>query len=154
LALVVAASVALSFAIAWASYQPLRRRTEEELNASALERSHLMETIRASTTIKVMGREAEREGAWRNLYADAINAGFSVGKYQIGVDFAQSLITGLQTVLVIALAARTIIAGAGFSVGMLFAFLSFRQTFTDRANTLIKQGMQFALLSVHLDRLG
>ncbi|MEZ5996985.1 MAG: peptidase domain-containing ABC transporter [Hyphomonadaceae bacterium] len=154
LALIVVGAVALSFLAAWAVYRPLRDRSEEEIYASAIERSHLMESIRASTTIKIMGREPERESAWRNLYAKVINAGFSVGKYQIGLEFTQTLITGLQTALVIYLAARSIIAGDGFSVGMLFAFLSFRQTFTDRANALIKQGMQFQLLSLHLERLG
>lgn len=154
LAGVVVAAVALNFAIAAAAYPVMRRRMEEEIHASAKERTHLMESVRASTTIKLMGREAEREGAWRNLYADTINASFSVGKYQIGLGFAQTLIGGLQTVLAIYLAARMILAGEGFSVGMLFAFLSFRQTFTDRAIALVNQAMQFRLLGLHLDRLG
>ena len=41
----------------------------------------------------------------------------------------------------------------GFSVGMLFSFLSFRQTFTDRTVGLINQIMQFRFLRLHLDRL-
>jgi ATP-binding cassette subfamily B protein RaxB len=57
-------------------------------------------------------------------------------------------------VVVTYLAARMILDGAGFSVGMLFAFLSFRQTFSDRAAALINQGLQFRLLRLHLDRLG
>jgi ATP-binding cassette subfamily B protein RaxB len=36
---------------------------------------------------------------------------------------------------------------------MLFAFLMFRQTFTDRAVALINQGFQFRLLRLHLDRV-
>ncbi len=46
-----------------------------------------------------------------------------------------------------------IIEGEGFSVGMLFAFLAYRATFTDRAVALINQGLQFRLLSLHLDRI-
>ncbi|MDE2074110.1 MAG: ATP-binding cassette domain-containing protein, partial [Alphaproteobacteria bacterium] len=46
-----------------------------------------------------------------------------------------------------------IIAGEGFSVGMLMAFFSFRQTFSDRITSLIGQVVQFRLLGVHLDRL-
>jgi ATP-binding cassette subfamily B protein RaxB len=37
---------------------------------------------------------------------------------------------------------------------MLFAFLSFRQTFTDRTIALINQAIQFRFLGLHLDRLG
>ena len=63
------------------------------------------------------------------------------------------MVTGLQTVIVIYIAGRAILDGQGFSVGMLFSFLSYRQTFTDRANALVNQIMQFRFLRLHLDRL-
>ena len=47
-----------------------------------------------------MGREAEREGAWRNLFANSVNASFSVGKYQITLTALQTAINGLQSVAV------------------------------------------------------
>lgn len=150
---VVVGAVAVNLALAFAVYPALKARTEEQIIESAREQSHIMETVRAATTIKVMGREVERESAWRNLYANAVNADITVGKLQISMSFIQGLVTGLQSVIVIYLGARTILAGDGFSVGMLFAFLSFRQTFTDRANALINQAIQFRFLELHLDRL-
>jgi len=153
LAAFVIAGVLLNLAVAWAFYPATRARTEERLIASGREQSHLMETVRAATTIKLLGREAERESAWRNLYAGVINANVSVGKYQINVGFLQSAIVGLQTVLVIYFGAQSILAGSGFSVGMLLAFLSFRQTFTDRTLSLTNQAVQFRLLNLHLERL-
>jgi len=150
---VVVGAVAINLALAFAIFPALKARTEEQIIESAREQSHIMESVRAATTIKLMGREAERESAWRNLFANAINAAVSVGKFQISLVFAQGLLTGLQTVLVIYLGARTIIAGDGLSVGMLIAFLSFRQTFTDRTNALINQSIQFRFLNLHLDRL-
>lgn len=153
LAAVVVAAVTLNLAIAFAVFPALKARTEEQILTSAREQSHMMETVRAATTIKIMGREAERESTWRNLYAGVINASVSVGKFQISLAFTQGVVTGLQTVLVIYLGARIIVDGGGFSVGMLFAFLSFRQTFTDRATALINQAIQFKFLRLHLDRL-
>jgi formylglycine-generating enzyme required for sulfatase activity/ABC-type lipoprotein export system ATPase subunit len=126
---------------------------EEEIIARSKEQSHLMETIRAAATIKLMGREPERESAWRNLYADVTNAGISVGKYQITAGVVQTLITSLVYVVIVYVAGRLVLAGEGFSVGMLFAFLSFRQTFNDRAIGFINQVTQFRLLGLHLDRL-
>jgi ATP-binding cassette subfamily B protein RaxB len=76
-----------------------------------------------------------------------------VGKYQIGFASIQTLLSGLVNVLVIYLGARLIMAGEGFSVGMLFAFLSFRNTFNERAVGLINQLVQFRLLRLHLNRL-
>jgi ATP-binding cassette subfamily B protein RaxB len=150
---VVVGAVAINLGLAFALFPALRARTEEQIIETARERSHIMETVRAATTIKVMGREVERESSWRNLYANAVNVEIIVGKLQISLSFTQGLVTGLQSIIVIYLGARTILAGDGFSVGMLFAFMSFRQTFTDRANALINQAIQFRFLDLHLDRL-
>ncbi|MCA6230200.1 MAG: peptidase domain-containing ABC transporter [Phenylobacterium sp.] len=150
---VVLGAVALNLGLALALFPAMKAKTEEQLVEAAREQSHIMETVRAATTIKVMGREAEREGAWRNLFANVINTSVSVGRLQISLGFIQSVVAGLQTVIVIYLGARTILAGEGFSVGMLIAFLSFRQTFTDRATALINQAIQFRFLDLHLDRL-
>jgi len=153
LAAVVVAAVAINLGVALAFYPVTRARTQEQLTASATERTHLMETVRASTTIKLMGGEAEREGAWRNLYAGVVNATVSIAGLQVRVTLLQTIVTGLSTVLVMFLGARTILVGGGFSVGMLLAFLSFRQTFADRTVALINQVVQFRLLGLHLDRL-
>jgi ATP-binding cassette subfamily B protein RaxB len=153
LALVVIVAVLIDAALALILFPGMRARMEEEILAKAKEQSHLMESIRAATTIKIMGREGEREASWRNLFAEVTNAGVTVGRYQLTLSFFQSVLTGIQTVLVIYLGASMILAGEGFSVGMLIAFLSFRETFTDRAIALINQTVQFRLLRLHLDRL-
>jgi ATP-binding cassette subfamily B protein RaxB len=153
LATIVIFVVVLHLALVFALFPGMRHRMEEEILARAKEQSHLMETVRAATTIKLMGREADRESVWRNLYADVTNAGISVGKYHVSLAFIQTLLTGLVHVVIIYLGARLILTGQGFSVGMLFAFLSFRQTFNDRAIGFINQLVQFRLLRLHLDRL-
>jgi ATP-binding cassette subfamily B protein RaxB len=137
-----------------AFYPVIRARSEELIRSVANEQTLLMETVRAITTIKLMGREAEREGVWRNAYAKTINASVSLGRFQISLNFIDNVIIGLQTVLVVFLGAKTILQAEGFSVGMLMAFLSFRQTFSDRATSLVTQGLQFRLLGLHLERLG
>src|SRR5215211_5605349 len=153
LAAIVLFAALLHLALVFALFPGMRHRMEEEIIARAKEQSHLMETVRAATTIKLMGREAERQSAWRNLNADVTNAGVSVGKYQISLALIQTLITGLVHVITIYIGARLILTGQGFSVGMLFAFLSFRQTFNERAIGFINQLVQFRLLGLHLDRL-
>ena len=152
LASLVVGSVALGLAATFAFYPAQRLRTEDHIVASAKERTHLIESVKASTVVKLMGREVEREGQWRNLYADVTNASFAVGKLSIGMTACQGLVSGLQTILVVYFAARQIVAGDGFSVGMLFAFLSYRQTFTDRSVALINQIVQFSYLRLHLER--
>lgn len=154
LAALVVGSGILGLLYTYALYPAQRKRTEERIVAAAKAHSHLIESLRASTVIKLTGREAEREGMWRNRYADVMNASFSAGKLSIGMTAGQGVISGLQIVLVVYLAAKQIVAGDDFTLGMLFAFMSFRQTFTDRSLALVNQVVQFSYLHLHLDRLG
>jgi ATP-binding cassette subfamily B protein RaxB len=145
--------VLINLALTLALFPRTKQRMEEAILAEAKEQTHLIETVRAATTLKLLGREAVREGAWRNMHAETTNANISVGRFQISQSFIQGVVTGLQTVIVIYIAGRAILSGGGFSVGMLFAFLAYRQTFTDRAVALVNQIMQFRFLRLHLDRL-
>lgn len=135
-------------------YPHLRRTQEETIYAKAVENTHVIESIRANTTVKLFGREAEREASWRNLYSDFINANVDYGKYLILQKFAETLINGLQIVIVVWAAAVLMMGdGNGFTLGMLVAFLAYRQYFTDAVSQLLQKGIEFRLLSLHLDRL-
>jgi len=151
---IVLASVALLILITILIYPHLRRTQEEAIFAGALENTHVIETIRASTTIKLFGREATREAAWRNLYTDFINANVEYGKYTIWQRFAETTLIGLQLIFVVFAAAKIMMAdGSNFTVGMLLAFLAYRQYFTDSVTQLLQKAIEFRLLSLHMDRL-
>ena len=151
---IVLISVALLAAATLLIYPHLRRTQEEAIYAKAIENTHVIESIRASTTVKLFGREAQREAAWRNLYTDFINANVEYGKFTIYQKFAETLLTGLQIVIVVWAAATMMIGdGNGFTLGMLVAFLAYRQYFTDSVTQLLQKGIEFRLLSLHLDRL-
>ena len=130
----------------------MRSRQEELIAKSALEQTHMIETIRASRSIKLVGREVERENAWCNLYTDVINAGITYGRLEIGNQFGSTLLFGLQTVLIVYFGARYILAGE-MSIGMLFAFMSYRQHFATTAEGLVNKGIEFRMLGLHLERL-
>jgi len=154
LAVVVLVSMALLILTTVLIYPHMRRTQEEAIYNKALENTHVIESIRASTTVKLFGREAQREAAWRNLYADFINANVEYGKYIIWQKFAETLLVGLQIVGVVYLGARLIMGdGSGFTLGMLFAFMAYRQGFAESVTQLLQKGIEFRLLSLHLDRL-
>jgi len=135
-------------------YPSLRRTEEETIVTKAIENTHVIESIRAATTVKLFGREAAREAAWRNLFADTINAATSHGKYLVVQKFFETLLMGGQIVIVVYLGAKLIITDPSlFSVGMLFAFLGYQQHFTESVKKLLSEGIKVSLLSLHLDRL-
>ncbi|MEM9871601.1 MAG: peptidase domain-containing ABC transporter [Pseudomonadota bacterium] len=153
LAMIVVSATLLYLALSLLLYPSIRAREEEEIAARATEQTHLLESIRASRTIKIFGREALRETDWRNLLTEVMNAGIRLGRFDIALTVGHTLIFGLQTILVVYMGARMVMTGAGFSVGMLFAFMTYRQQFADRAVALVQHAMEFRMLGLHLERL-
>jgi len=129
-------------------------RQEEAIITEALTESHVIESIRASTTIKLFSAQNQRLAIWRNLYADTINANVSYGKYEIFLKGAKDLIDGIQTVLIVYFGATLILDDASlFTVGMLFAFMSYRLSFTNSVMSLLEKAIEFRLLNLHLERI-
>ena len=152
LASIVVGSVALYFAIVLALYPYRRMREEDQLVANAEAQTYLIESIRAAKTIKIFGREAQREAVWRNYFVNVVNAAIGAGKVELTGKSLRSLIFGLQIVLVVYLAATMVMRGE-FTVGMLFAVMLYRASFTERADTLAEKIVEFRLLRLHLERL-
>jgi len=152
LAAIVLVTSALIIGVTLLIYPHLRRNQEESIHARAIENTHVIESIRASTAIKLFGREAGREAQWSNLYTDFINANVGYGKWLIARDTTRTFLTGLQLVILVGVGASLVMEDL-FSLGMLFAFLAFRQSFSDAVNQLVDKGVEFRLLSLHLDRM-
>ena len=130
----------------------LRRRTEEEIMARAREETFLMETMRAMRAIKLHTHEALRENGWRNRYADVVSASYRTEIYGIQLGLAESLLFGLQFLLVVYLGAFAVL-DQRLTVGLLFAFVAYRTSFTTSAVALVQQAQQWRLLGIHLERL-
>ncbi|MEJ6790924.1 peptidase domain-containing ABC transporter [Brevundimonas sp. BR2-1] len=144
----------VNLALSWLFYVPIRRETEARLQAGASEQSYLMESIRSVALIKVMGAEAQRESSWRNLFASSLAKAQRLAQFQTWATALQTLVNGVQYVAILYLGASMVLSGDGFSVGMLMAFLAFRQIFTDRLNSLLATFVQIKMLGLHLHRLG
>lgn len=145
-------SVALYFAIVLGLYPRRRLHEEEQLYATAESQSYLIESIRASKTIKLFGREAQREVVWRNYFAHVVNAALGSGKLQIASQSARTLLFGLQLVAVVYFAALLVMRGE-LTAGALIAVLLYRDNFTSRADALAQRVVEFRLLRLHLERL-
>ncbi len=153
LALVSLAAIVLYVTLRLAAIGALRRRTEDQIQARAREDSTFIETVRAVQTIKLFGREAEREGLWQNRYAAFVNAGIKLGRLQINFKAANDLIFGIENVTAIYLGARLAIDGA-LTIGMLFAYMSYKQQFLDKMARLIEKMIDLRMLDLYLERLG
>jgi ATP-binding cassette subfamily B protein RaxB len=152
LALIVFIAAALYALITLAVFPFRRERTNDLITARAKENSTIIESIRAARAVKLFARESIRETTWRNAFAEVVNAGVASGRLEIGVALANALLFGLSLVAVVFVGAKSVLAG-NLTIGMLFAFLAYRQNFSDRIAGLIGKAVEFRMLNLHLERL-
>ena len=148
---VVVTALALYLVLRLSTFGSLRRRTEEQNHEPARQDAAFIETARAVQSIKLFGREAERESLWQNRYASFVNAGLRLGRLHIGFTAANNLILGMENILTIFLGARLALDGA-ITVGMLFAFVAYKQQFLEKASRLLEKAIEL-MLDLYLERL-
>ncbi|MEX2366666.1 MAG: ATP-binding cassette domain-containing protein, partial [Pseudohongiellaceae bacterium] len=102
--------------------------------------------------IKLFGKEAERLTVWQNFYADVINSGIRVQKLGISIKFAHGLLVGTENIVLMLLGGYAVLNGQ-ISIGMIIAYISFKDQFYNRVFSLLDKLFEFKLLDVHLTRL-
>ena len=152
LAAVVLVALALYVLLRLALYRRFRDLSEATIQAQALESSNFIETARAIQSVKLFNRESDREGGWLNRHADFVNSNVRLGRAQIQFTTINTAIFGLENIVTVYLAARLALDNA-MTVGMLFAFMSYKTNFTSKASLLVEKLLQFRLLDLHLERL-
>ncbi|MFD2564719.1 peptidase domain-containing ABC transporter [Aquimarina rubra] len=153
LGLIVLGAVIVYIIIRLSLYGPYRQLKEEAIVADAKQNSNFMETIRGIQSIKLFGNESQRQTVWHNYYADAMNTGIRIGKLDIGYNFINGFLFGVENIIVIYLAA-SLVMDSLMTIGMLYAFMSYKVQFTEKASALVSKFIQFKMLSLHMERLG
>jgi ATP-binding cassette subfamily B protein RaxB len=143
---------ALYAAVRLALFRTLWRRNETVIQSRAQENSTFIETMRAVQSLKLLNREDEREGQWLNRYADFVNANVRLGRAKISFKTLNDAIFGFENVITIYLAAGLALDNA-ITVGMIFAFMSYKQQFVERSALLVEKILDFRMLGLHLERL-
>ncbi len=136
----------------WIFYFPQRNQTDEQLAHEAKSSTHFIETVRGMMAIKLNLREEERRSGYQNLVVDQINAGVRVQQVAIAHKAVNGLLFGIENVAVIWLGAQAVL-DAQMTVGMLYAFISFKLLFLGRINNLIDKAVEFNMLDLHAERI-
>lgn len=151
---IVLISVLMLLLVTMLFYPILRISQEEVIVKEGIENTHKIESIRAYVPIKLFSAQNQRMSHWRNLFADYTNSSVKYGKYEILLSAIQNVIKALQTVIVVYFGAKLILSDSNaFTLGMLFAFMSFRGSFTNSVTSLFNKIIEFRLLGLHLERI-
>ena len=149
---VVGLAFLLYLAVRLALYRQFRERSEATIRSKAQESSTLIETLRAIQTLKLFNREGERESQWLNRYAGVINAAVRIGRTKILFTTLNEAIFGLENIVTIYLAVRMALGGQ-LSIGMIFAIIAYKQSFMQKAVSLVETALDFRVLELHVERL-
>src|SRR5258706_11278656 len=149
----VAIVAVLSYGVSrWIFYEPLKRATEEQIVHTAKQQSHFLETVRGVQSIKLFGRQEERRSRWLNLVVDAVNQDLVTQKLGLGFRSANGLVFGVERISIVWLGALLVLDSA-FSIGMLFAFMSYKDQFSARVAGLIDKMIDLRMLNLQGERL-
>jgi ATP-binding cassette subfamily B protein RaxB len=135
-----------------ATYRPLKQMTEQKIESGAVENSVFMENIRSIQSIKLFNRENERESIWRNALTTNFNDGIRLAKFNIYLGLSNTTLFAFEGVLVVFLAAL-LVQDNVMTIGMMYAFMSYKGNFSDRITALIEQAIGFRMLKMHLSRI-
>jgi ATP-binding cassette, subfamily B, bacterial CvaB/MchF/RaxB len=152
LALLSLGIVLLFSAIRIALYRPVMRIRQEEIAAMAQEETSILETLRGMQAVKLLGIETIRVGLWQNRRTQAINAGVRFAKWDLAFATLNTVIFGVENLLIVYWAAQLTLAQE-FSIGMMYAFLLYKTQWSDRMNALFDWLLKCRMLDVHLSRI-
>jgi ATP-binding cassette subfamily B protein RaxB len=145
-------SVLLYAGIRWVWFSPMRRAMAEHIVRNSNESSFLLETVRGMRTIRLFSRHAERLGAWQSLMVADVNANLKVQKLDVFYRLMRGTLSGAFALLLLWWGARDVMAGT-LSVGMLLAFLAYRNQFDNRCTELVNKWVDLRMLGLDAQRL-
>jgi ATP-binding cassette subfamily B protein RaxB len=152
LASIACAVVGLYAAARWAIFRAMREANAEQILHAAKQQTHFLESSRGVQSIRLFDGANERRIGWTNLLADQFNAELRLSKLSISGQTANTLFFGAERVVVIWLAALMVIDGR-FSMGMLFAFISYKEQFSQRIVALVDKLFDLRMLGLHAARV-
>lgn len=149
---IVLGSVFLYALLRISAYAPLRQATEEQIVLGAKQQTTFLESTRGIQAIKLFARESQRQVLWHNHLVDTTNRTIKTQRFMIGYGMANAALSGVANVAVIWLGAQLILANL-FSIGMLFAFVSYMGVFTARMMGLVDKAIELKMLGLQTERL-
>lgn len=156
LAIVAIVAALLYGLLSVALYRPLKMTNEEQIIRLAKQQSHFLESIRGMQCIKLFAHEEQRSMRWQNLVIDQFNAGIRTQRLSILYQTLNGFLFGIENVVTIWLGALLVLdtaQGSGFSIGMLFAFVSYKTQFIQRIASLIEKILELRMLGLHTERI-
>ena len=152
LAGIVVVAVLLYLIARFVFYRPLRDASEERIVLFGRENSYFLESIRAVVPIKQYGMTPWRVSNWRNRMADTQNRDVKTEKLKMIFSSVNTLIFGIESMALLYVGGMQVLSRE-LSLGMLLAFIAYKEQFTKRASSFIDLVIDIRMLGMHAERI-
>ncbi len=146
-------AVAMYIGLRAALFSSLRSATAESIIHAAKQQSYFMESIRGIQSVRLFNRSSVRYSGWMNILADQFNSDLRVAKLSISYQTVSSMLINVERVVVLWLAGLLVLKDPRFTIGMLYAFISFKDQFSQRVSSLVDKFFEIRMLKLHGDRV-
>jgi ATP-binding cassette subfamily B protein RaxB len=130
----------------------MRSASAVQIAHAARAQTQLIETIRGVQSVRLFQRADERRASWLNQLAAQFNAELRLARITITQQTCNQLLFGIERIVVVWIAALLVLE-RHFSVGMLFAFLGYRDQFSQRLAATVDRACEWRLLRLQGERL-
>ena len=145
-------TVLLYVALRWTIFRALREASSEQIIHAAKQQTHFLESVRGVQCIRLFGRVEERRAGWMNALADQFNAELRMAKLTVSYQSANALLFNCERVIVLWIGALAVLDNR-FSIGMLFAFISYKEQFSLRMASLVDKLFELCMFRLHGERV-
>ena len=152
LAMVSFAAIIIYTALRLSLFNQLRSAAAEQIVFVAKQNTHFYETTNGIQSVRLFGQGDQRRAGWMNLLAEQFNAELRINRIGVNYESARTVLFGIERVIVVWLAGRAVLDNA-FSVGMLFAFIAYKDQFSTRISALVDRLLDLRMLGLHGERI-
>lgn len=138
--------------IRWLYYRPLKNLSLEKLVFSSKKDTYFLETIRGIRSIQFFNKQSQRMSQWLNTYVKEVNIDVKSHKLTMIFTLVNGLLFGVENLLIIWLGIGKVLEGV-FTVGVFIAFMSYKDQFKGKINSLIDNYIRYKLLDVDKERI-
>lgn len=132
--------------------RPTLNAVAEQLVQQARQQTHFLESVRGIQSIRLAGKGDVRRVKWTNALAEQFNAELRVERFRVAGRSINGLIFGIERIVIIWMAAGLALNGR-MSVGVVLAYLGYREQLSLRAVAMIDKLFELRTLRVQCDRV-
>lgn len=133
-------------------YPQLKRQGALSLRARSEERSKMIDSLRAIAALKTANATVPVAARWYDSFVRYVNASFRMQMTEANIVLLVDIVTGIGTAVTLYLGVAAVLK-AELTVGMLYAFFTYRTLFFDRIDNLVSTMTQISMLGNNMARL-